>query len=67
MYLQALQNRNETLYFKVLIDYITEMAPLVYTPTVGQVCQKFGSTFQRTRGMYFSSADRGAMAVYFLF
>nr|CCA25004.1 NADdependent malic enzyme putative [Albugo laibachii Nc14] len=59
LFLSDLQNRNEALFFRLLIDHIEELAPLVYTPTVGQVCQKFGSMFRRTRGMYFSIEDRG--------
>ncbi|EQC31933.1 hypothetical protein SDRG_10450 [Saprolegnia diclina VS20] len=62
IFLSELQNRNETLFFRLLIDNIEEMAPVVYTPTVGQVCQKFGSMFRRPRGMYFSSADRSQFA-----
>jgi hypothetical protein len=42
MYLQELQNRNETLYFNLLVNNIEKIAPLVYTPTVGTVCEKFG-------------------------
>lgn len=61
-YLSGLQDRNETLFYKVLMDNIEEMAPYVYTPTVGKVCQKFGNHFRRTRGMYFSSMDRNQMA-----
>jgi hypothetical protein len=49
LYLQDLHNRNETLYFKVLTDNIEDMAPLVYTPTVGEVCTQFGWQFRRTR------------------
>jgi hypothetical protein len=49
LYLQDLHNRNETLYFKLLTDNIEEMAPLVYTPTVGEVCTQFGWQFRRTR------------------
>ena len=59
MYLQELHNRNETLYHYVLAANITEVAPLVYTPTVGYVCEKFGDQFRRSRGMYFSREDRG--------
>jgi malate dehydrogenase (oxaloacetate-decarboxylating)(NADP+) len=62
MYLQDLQNRNETLYFRTLVDHIEEMAPLVYTPTVGTVCQQFGNQFRRARGMYFGKDDRGHMS-----
>lgn len=57
--LQSLCDRNETLYHRLLVDYIEELAPIVYTPTVGEVCQKFGSQFSRSRGMYFSTVDRG--------
>ncbi|CAE7936552.1 malA [Symbiodinium sp. KB8] len=62
LYLSGLQDRNETLFYKVLMDNIELMAPVVYTPVVGQVCQKFGSHFRRTRGMYFSSEDKGNMS-----
>lgn len=58
-YLSDLQDRNETLFFRVLIDNLERLAPYVYTPTVGHVCLRFGSYFRRARGMYFSSADAG--------
>lgn len=58
-FVQALQDRNETLFFKLLIDNIAELAPIIYTPTVGKVCQKFGDQFRRARGMYLSTRDRG--------
>lgn len=59
LYLQDIHNRNETLYHRLLIEYIEELAPLVYTPTVGDVCEQFGFNFSRSRGMYFSQDDRG--------
>lgn len=59
LFLQELHNRNETLYHRILVDYISEIAPLVYTPTVGVVCQQFGHKFSKPRGMYFSKQDRG--------
>eukprot|EP01117_Protostelium_nocturnum_P006409 TRINITY_DN2311_c0_g1_i1.p1 TRINITY_DN2311_c0_g1~~TRINITY_DN2311_c0_g1_i1.p1 ORF type:complete len:599 (+),score=216.84 TRINITY_DN2311_c0_g1_i1:63-1859(+) len=60
--LNSLQDRNETLFYKVLIDNLAELAPIIYTPTVGKVCQGFGYLYRRPRGMYFSSHDRGEMA-----
>ncbi|XP_057532447.1 NAD-dependent malic enzyme 65 kDa isoform, mitochondrial [Amaranthus tricolor] len=59
--LNRLHDRNETMYFKVLIANIEEYAPIVSTPTVGLVCQKFSGLYRRPRGMYFSSHDRGEM------
>jgi malate dehydrogenase (oxaloacetate-decarboxylating)(NADP+) len=59
LYLRDLHNRNETLYHRLVLDHIQEIAPLIYTPTVGDVCQQFGSQFRQTRGMYFSRWDRG--------
>jgi malate dehydrogenase (oxaloacetate-decarboxylating)(NADP+) len=59
LYLQELHNRNETLFHRLLVEHIEEIAPLVYTPTVGTVCQQFGSHYRRTRGMYFSKYDVG--------
>lgn len=59
--LNRLHDRNETLYYKVLIDHIEEFAPIIYTPTVGLVCQNYGGLFRRPRGMYFSAKDKGEM------
>ncbi|PIA50388.1 hypothetical protein AQUCO_01300850v1 [Aquilegia coerulea] len=59
--LNRLHDRNETMYYKVLIENIEEYAPIVYTPTVGLVCQNYSGLFRRPRGMYFSAEDRGEM------
>ncbi|KAI9250714.1 hypothetical protein BY458DRAFT_524364 [Sporodiniella umbellata] len=62
VFLTALQDRNETLFYKLLITYLEELASIIYTPTVGQACQLSHSIYRRSRGMYFSSQDRGAMS-----
>ncbi|XP_072959588.1 NAD-dependent malic enzyme, mitochondrial [Typha angustifolia] len=59
--LNRLHDRNETMFYKVLVDNIEEYAPIVYTPTVGLVCQNYSGLFRRPRGMYFSAEDRGEM------
>jgi malate dehydrogenase (oxaloacetate-decarboxylating)(NADP+) len=60
--LNALHDRNETLFFRVVQDNIDEIQPLIYTPTVGLACQRFGHIFQRPRGIFISANDRGRVA-----
>jgi len=60
--LNGLHDRNEALFFRVVADNIDEIQPLIYTPTVGLACQRFGHIFQRPRGLFISANDRGRIA-----
>jgi malate dehydrogenase (oxaloacetate-decarboxylating)(NADP+) len=60
--LAALLNRNEALFFRVVMEHPDEMTPILYTPTVGLACQQFGHIFERPRGLFISSRDRGRVA-----
>jgi len=60
--LNALHDRNEALFFRVVADHPDEMMPLIYTPTVGLACQRYGHIHQQARGLFVGANDGGRVA-----
>ncbi|MBK8349471.1 MAG: NAD-dependent malic enzyme [Saprospiraceae bacterium] len=59
IFLSALQDRNERLFYRTVIDYIPELLPIIYTPTVGEVCQQFSHIYRIDKGFYITPEDKG--------
>ena len=58
IYLRAIQDNNETLYYRLVRDHIEEMMPIIYTPTVGDACEKFSDIYRSARGLFISYENR---------
>jgi malate dehydrogenase (oxaloacetate-decarboxylating) len=58
IYLRQLQDNNETLFYRLIMDYPAEMTPIIYTPTVGEACQRFSEIYRKPRGLFIAYPER---------
>ena len=61
IYLRAIHDNNETLFFKLVQNHLTEMMPIIYTPTVGDACEQFSDIYRSSRGLFIAYEDRFAI------
>ncbi|MGJ7458479.1 NAD-dependent malic enzyme [Halomonas sp. MA07-2] len=61
IYLRAIQDDNETLFFRLVSEHLAEMLPIIYTPTVGKACQEFSNIYRNHRGLFIAYPDRDRM------
>ena len=61
VHLRAIQDDNETLYFRLVSEHLEEILPIIYTPTVGKACQEFSNIYRNHRGLFISYPDREHM------
>lgn len=61
IYLRAIQDDNETLFFRLVSEHLEEMLPIIYTPTVGKACEEFSNIYRNHRGLFISYPDRDRM------
>lgn len=62
IYLRAVQDTNETLFYRLISEHLVEMLPIIYTPTVGDACEHFSDIYRRARGLFVSYEEREFMA-----
>lgn len=61
IYLRAIQDNNETVFYRLLTEHLEEMMPIIYTPTVGDACEQFSDIYRSSRGLFLSYAERDQM------
>lgn len=58
IYLRAIQDKNETLFYRLVQDHLEEMMPIIYTPTVGEACERFSDIYRSSRGLFIAYEER---------